>query len=80
MKLTGVISQPQGLCSAANWVFISARELPTKGLDIRETDWTQVRDMTLPTDERGSLVGLVRYGHQPPEKPLEIELGSALVR
>ena len=55
-----------------------ARELPTKGLDIRETDWTQVRDMTLPTDERGSLVGLVRYGHQPPEKPLEIELGAVL--
>jgi len=78
LKLTGVISQPQGLCSAANWVFISARELPTKGLAVRETDWSQVRDMTLPTDERGSLVGLVRYGHQPPEKPLEIELGAVL--
>jgi hypothetical protein len=75
-----VISQPQGLCNAANWVFISDRELPTKGPSIRETDWFQVRDMALPTDERGSLISLVRYGHRPPEKPLEIDLGSVLGR
>jgi hypothetical protein len=75
-----VISQPQGLCNAANWVFISDRELPTKGQSIRETDWFQVRDMALPTDERGSLISLVRYGHRPPEKPLEIDLGSVLGR
>jgi hypothetical protein len=80
LKLTGVISAPQGLCTAANWVFISDRELPTKGLAIRETDWSQVRDMALPTDERGSLISLVRYGHRPPEKPLEIDVGSVLGR
>jgi len=78
LKLTGVISPPQGLCSEANWVFISDRELPTKGLSIRETDWSQVRDIALPTDARGSLIGLVRYGHRPPEKPLEIDVGSVL--
>jgi hypothetical protein len=78
LKLTGVISAPQGLCSAANWVFISDRELPTKGLQVRETDWTQVRDITLPTDARGSLIGLVRYGHRPPEKQREIDLGAVL--
>jgi hypothetical protein len=55
-------------------VFISDRELPTKGLAIRETDWSQVRDIELPTDARGSLIGLVRYGHRPPEKAVEINL------
>ncbi len=74
LKLTGVISPPQGLCSAANWVFISDREFPTKGLSVRETDWSQVRDIALPTDARGSLISLVRYGHRPPEKQREIEI------
>jgi hypothetical protein len=78
LKLTGVISPPQGLCTAANWVFLCDRELSTKGLSVRETDWSQVRDMTLPTDERGSLVRLVQYGHRPPEKAVEIDLGSLL--
>jgi hypothetical protein len=78
LKLTGVISQPQGLCTAANWVFICNRELSTKGLAVRETDWSQVREIALPTDARGSLIGLVRYGHRPPEKRVEIDVGSAL--
>jgi len=74
LKLTGVISPPQGLCTAANWVFICERELSTKGLAVRETDWSQVREIALPTDARGSLIGLVRYGHRPPEKRVEIEI------
>jgi len=89
LKLTGVISPPQGLCTAANWVFISdppspiglrraGREFSTKGLQVRETDWSQVRDIELPTDARGSLIGLVRYGHRPPEKAVEIDVGSRL--
>jgi len=89
LKLTGVISPPQGLCTAANWVFIcdppspiglrrAGREFSTKGLQVRETDWSQVRDIELPADARGSLVGLVRYGHQPPEKKIEIDVGSVL--
>jgi len=89
LKLTGVISPPQWLCTAANWVFISdppspiglrraGREFSTKGLQVRETDWSQVRDMPLPTDARGSLIGLVRYGHRPPEKAVEIDVGSRL--
>ena len=78
LKLTGVISPPQGLCSAAKWVFICDRDLPTKGLSVRETDWSQVRDIALPTDARGSLIGLVRYGHRPPEKAVEIKVGAAL--
>jgi hypothetical protein len=41
---------------------------------VRETDWSQVRDIELPTDARGSLIGLVRYGHRPPEKQREIEI------
>jgi hypothetical protein len=39
---------------------------------VRETDWAQVRDIALPTDACGSLINLVRYGHRPPEKELEI--------
>ena len=78
LKLTGVISPPQGLCTAANWVFLCDREIPTKGLAVRETDWSQVRDIALPTDARGSLIGLVRYGHRPPEKAVEIKVGAAL--
>jgi hypothetical protein len=78
LKLTGVISPPQGLCTAANWVFLCDREIPTKGLAVRETDWSQVRDIELPTDARGSLIGLVRYGHRPPEKAVEIDVGSRL--
>jgi len=72
--LPGVISPPQGLCTAANWVFICDREFSTKGLQVRETELSQVRDMPLPTDACGSLIGLVRYGHQPPEKAVEINL------
>ena len=45
-----------------------------KKLAVRETDWSQVRDIELPTDARGSLIGLVRYGHRPPEKAVEINL------
>jgi len=78
LKLTGVISPPQGLCTAANWVFLCDREIPTKGLAVRETDWSQVREVELPTDARGSLIGLVRYGHRPPEKAVEIDVGSRL--
>jgi len=89
LKLTGVISPPQWLCTAANWVFLCDREIPTKGLAVRETDWSQVRDIELPTDARGSLIGLVRFrlrgygyggqdGHRPPEKAVEIDVGSRL--
>ena len=100
LKLTGVISPPQGLCTAANWVFISdppspiglrraGREFSTKGLQVHETDWSQVREIELPTDARGSLIGLVRFrlrgydyggqdGHRPPEKAVEIDVGSRL--
>ena len=46
---------------------------------MRETDWTQVRDIALPTDAKWSLINLVRYGHRPPEKELEIgEVGEVL--
>ncbi|MEI7948431.1 MAG: fused MFS/spermidine synthase, partial [bacterium] len=87
LQLTGVISQPQGICTGANWVFIGDRRLSLQGLlclreydyggqAVRETDWDQVRDIALPTDTCGSLINLVRYGHRPPEKQREIDLRS----
>jgi hypothetical protein len=72
LKITGVISQPQGVSTAACWVFMGDRQLPVQGLHVRETDWAQVRDIALPTDACGSLINLVRYGYTTPEKPLEI--------
>ncbi len=76
LEKTGVLSQPQGICTGANWVLIGERQLSMQGLPVRETDWVQVRDIALPTDERGSLLNLVRYGHRPPEKALEIDLSK----
>jgi hypothetical protein len=76
LQLTGVISQPYGICTGANWVFIGDRRLSLLGLPVRETDWAQVRDIAMPTDACGSLINLVRYGHRPPEKQREIDLRS----
>jgi hypothetical protein len=76
LKITGVISQPQGVSTAACWVFMGDRQLPVQGLHVRETDWTQVRDIALPTDACGSLINLVRYGYRTPEKPLEVDLSK----
>ena len=76
LQLTGVISQPYGICTGANWVFIGDRRLSLQGLPVRETDWAQVRDIAMPTDACGSLINLVRYGHRPPEKQREIDLSK----
>lgn len=77
LQLTGVISEEEGLCFSSTWVFICDRQIPVKtGPSVHELDWTQVRDIALPTDACGSLINLVRYRHSSPEKPLKIDLSS----
>jgi hypothetical protein len=69
LKLTGVISEENDLCFDATWVFICDRELPIqKGKLVSEIDWDQVRDIALPTDACGSLINLINYRHEQPEK------------
>jgi hypothetical protein len=70
LQLTGVISEEEGLCFGATWVFICDRQLPVDtGEFAHELDWTLVRDIALPTDACGSLINLIRYRHRSPEKP-----------
>lgn len=76
LQLTGLISKSEGLLSDACWVFLSAHHLSSQGLSVRETDWSQVRNIMLPTDACGSLISLIRYGYRTPMKPLEIDLSK----
>ena len=77
LQLTGIISEEEGLSFGATWVFICDRPLPVQtGESVHELDWTQVRDIALPTDACGSLINLVRYRHHPPEKPQVVKLLS----
>ncbi len=77
LQLTGVISEEEGICFGATWVFICNRQLPVNtGEFVHELDWTLVRDIALPTDACGSLINLVRYRHRSPEKPQVAKLLS----
>jgi len=61
MKITGVKSAQQDLAVEAHWVLMTRSN---KELDLgtsRTVDWSHVRDITLPTDECGSLISLVRF-------------------
>ena len=50
--------------SSAIWVFMTRQPMtyryPGKSL-VREVVWSQIRDVTAPTDERGSLIPLLRF-------------------
>jgi hypothetical protein len=73
-ECTGVISGGEPLCQPASWVMICDRRLPTEGMPVREVDWERVEDIDLPLDEKGSLLGLVRYNAQPPLKSRAVDV------
>lgn len=71
LHLLGLISdaQPARLSTIAHWVMMCRAPFPLTGSaipQVRQVDWAQVRDIRAPTDETGSLLGLVRFGARPP--------------
>ncbi len=61
----GVVSAPEDcVTSGAIWVFMTRQPMdyqyPGKG-SVREVVWENVRTMAAPTDEKGSLIGLLRF-------------------
>jgi spermidine synthase len=77
LACTGVQSDavPQRLTTAARWVLMTREPLALPALPrgaARQIDWAQVRDMRAPTDERGSLLQLVRFGGRPPLAEQEV--------
>jgi hypothetical protein len=77
LQCAGVMSEPQpgGLVTAAQWVLMTREPLALPALPrgaARQIDWAQVRDMQAPTDERGSLLQLVRFGGRPPLAEQEV--------
>lgn len=61
----GVVSCPtDGLTAGAVWVFMTRHPIAYHyvGKDrVMEIDWQKVRTIAAPTDERGSLISLIRY-------------------
>ena len=52
------------------WSFFSKAPLPTVPEKSREVDFVRVKDIPLITDEKGSLLNLVRFLEPPPVKPV----------
>jgi hypothetical protein len=74
LHAVGAVSPQMGLLSAATWVFLTAEPLAFDLGGAREIDWDDVRDIVPPADERGSLIGLIRFNGTPPMKAIEIDL------
>lgn len=70
MTRRGVLSTGNrgSLVSSASWVFLSHTTLdqPLPAAGAKDIDWQAVRDLPLPTDSRGSLLEVVRFGMRPP--------------
>lgn len=72
----GITSPPAQTYGGATWAFFTRLALPMKGRPFFETDWETVKTAKLPSDEKGSLIGLVRYGIVPHMKPMDIDLST----
>ncbi len=68
LQLSGVISPQTPLATVAHWVFLTHAPLPIGHDGCRRIDWAQVLNVRLPTDERGSLLSLIRFGIVPPSR------------
>jgi spermidine synthase len=73
LQVTGIISPQDGLAVSAHWVFLTRTPVSFPADGTREINWAQVRGIALPSDERGSLLPLIRFGHTPPVKELVID-------
>ncbi len=76
LKITGLIAMPEEFSVASLWVYLTRETTPFAAVGTREMNWAQVRDFRLPCDEKGSLLPLVRFGHTPPKKDLDIDLSN----
>ncbi|MDF9834132.1 hypothetical protein M2103_002369 [Ereboglobus sp. PH5-5] len=69
MSAMGVQSfdNPNELTEGAMWVFLTREPLDvSSGAVVELVDFSRVRDIRLPTDERGSLQGLIRFNYSAP--------------
>ena len=57
----GTHSPRTGLLSAAIWVFLSDHPLAINDSGVALVEWDNVRTITPPADEKGSLIGLLRH-------------------
>lgn len=60
-KCVGSVSNPEGVAVlAAIWSFISQQPINLSNKRVSEIDWDRVQNITLPADEKGSLMSLIR--------------------
>ncbi|MEI7898993.1 MAG: fused MFS/spermidine synthase [bacterium] len=76
LHMTGIIAMPEGFSTASQWVYLTRTPTCFVAEGTREMNWEKVRDLRLPTDEKGSLLPLIRFGHMPPMKDLELDLSK----
>lgn len=62
-KCVGSVSNREGVAVfAAVWSFISRQPVDLSDKRVSEIDWDKVRDITLPSDGKGSLLSLIQPG------------------
>jgi hypothetical protein len=47
-------------------------------LGTRHMNWNQVRDIVMPSDERGSLLSLIRFGFEPSLQEIDIDFKKSM--
>lgn len=68
-KCVGSVSSMEGVAVfAAVWSFISRQPVDLSNKRVSEIDWERVRDITLPSDGKGSLLSLIQPGFTLPLK------------
>jgi len=68
-KCVGSVSSTEGVAVfAAVWCFMSRQPVDLSGKRVSEIDWDGVRDITLPSDGKGSLLSLIEPGFKLPLK------------
>lgn len=60
-NVLGTVSPQNNLCSSSTWVFFSESALKLGEENVREIDWEKTRNIPLPEDACGSLLGLIRF-------------------
>ncbi|MDR3221343.1 MAG: fused MFS/spermidine synthase [Candidatus Accumulibacter sp.] len=56
----GLACGPHGVCVESHWVMMTEEPHDFTHENVRHIDWDNIRDISPPRDERGSLLGLIR--------------------
>jgi hypothetical protein len=76
LQIAGTLAPPSEILTASRWVFLARAPLKIADQGVKKVDWTRVADFHLPSDEKGGLLELVRFGSTPPVEKREIDLNK----